>query len=164
MVEISGGRSIANVSEIYSIEAQMIRLIKRKKYHIYSYMKDQIKIIIVKLLGYFLTPICLIIVGLLLVVSHPIQVICRNIWGYGAHKKSVDVISFLIIKSLLILGVTISFNCFEKLPKGRSMILISNHQSLFDIPPIIWGFRNQSPKIYFLRSSWERTYQVSLIV
>ena len=109
-------------------------------------MKDRMKKVIVKLLGYFLTPICLIIVGLLLVVFHPIQVICRNIWGYSAHKKSVDILSFLIIKSLLILGTTISFRCFEKLPKGRPMILISNHQSLFDIPPIIWGFRNYHPK------------------
>lgn len=93
-----------------------------------------------------MTPICLIIVALLLVVSHPAQVICRNIGGDDAHKKSVDIISFLIIKSLLILGTTISFRCFEKLPKGRPIILISNHQSLFDIPPIIWGFRNHHPK------------------
>jgi len=109
-------------------------------------MKDQMKIVIVKLLGYLLTPIYLIVFGLLLVVFHPIQVICRNIWGYSAHKKSVDILNFLIIKSLLILGTTISFRCFEKLPKERPIILISNHQSLFDIPPIIWGFRNHHPK------------------
>ena len=99
-----------------------------------------------KLLGYLLTPIYLIVFGLLLVVFHPIQVICRNIWGYSAHKKSVDILNFLIIKSLLILGTKISFRCFEKLPKERPIILISNHQSLFDIPPIIWGFRNHHPK------------------
>ena len=64
------------------------------------------KTVIVKLLGYLLTPIYLIIVGLLLVVFHPIQMICRNIWGYGAHKKSVDIMNFLIIKSLLILGTS----------------------------------------------------------
>jgi 1-acyl-sn-glycerol-3-phosphate acyltransferase len=104
------------------------------------------KIVIVKLLGYLLTPIYLIVFGLLLVVFHPIQAICRNIWGYSAHKKSVDILNFLIIKSLLILGTTISFRCLEKLPKERPIILISNHQSLFDIPPIIWGFRNHHPK------------------
>jgi len=72
--------------------------------------------------------------------------ICRNIWGYGAHKKSVDILNFLIIKSLLILGTTLSFRGVEKLPKERPIILISNHQSMFDIPPIIWGFRNHHPK------------------
>jgi len=109
-------------------------------------MKDQMKIVIVKLIGYLLTPIYLIVFGLLLVVFHPIQMICRNIWGYSAHKRSVDILNILIIKSLLILGTKISFRCFEKLPKERPIILISNHQSMFDIPPIIWGFRNHHPK------------------
>jgi len=109
-------------------------------------MKDQMKRVMVKLLGYLLTPIYLIVFGLLLVVFHPIQMICRNIWGYSAHKKSVDIMNFLIIKSLLILGTTISFRCLEKLPKERPIILISNHQSMFDIPPITWGFRNHHPK------------------
>lgn len=109
-------------------------------------MKEQVKIVIVKLLGYLLTPLYLIVFGLLLVVFHPIQVISRNIGGYSAHKKSVDIMNLLIIKSLKILGTKISFRCFEKLPKGRPIILISNHQSMFDIPPIIWGFRNHHPK------------------
>jgi 1-acyl-sn-glycerol-3-phosphate acyltransferase len=72
--------------------------------------------------------------------------ICRNIWGYEAHKKSVDIMNFLIIKSLFILGTNISFRGFEKIPKERPIILISNHQSLFDIPAIIWAFRNYHPK------------------
>ncbi len=109
-------------------------------------MKDQVKIVIVKLLGYLLTPIYLIVFGLLLVIFHPIQMICRNIWGYSAHKKSVDMLNILIIKSLFILGSKISFRCFEKLPQERPIILISNHQNMFDIPPIIWGFRNHHPK------------------
>lgn len=109
-------------------------------------MKDQMKTVIMKSLGYLLTPIYLIVFGLLLVIFHPVQVICRTVWGYSAHKKSVDVLNFLIMKSLLILGAKISFRCFEKLPKERPLILISNHQSMFDIPPIIWGFRNHHPK------------------
>jgi 1-acyl-sn-glycerol-3-phosphate acyltransferase len=111
-----------------------------------TYQKDQMKIFIFELLGYLLTPIYLIVFGLLLVVFHPIQVICRNIWGYGAHKKSVDILNLLIIKSLFILGAKYSFKCFDKLPKARPIILISNHQSLFDIPAIVWGFRNHHPK------------------
>lgn len=100
----------------------------------------------VKLLGYLLTPLYLFVFGILLVVFHPIQVICRTVGGYHAHKKSVEILNILIIKSLLILGTKISFRSFEKLPKERPIILISNHQSMFDIPPIIWGFRNYHPK------------------
>ncbi len=104
------------------------------------------KRVIVKLLGYLLTPIYLVVLGLLLVLFHPIQVICRNIGGYRAHKKSVDILNILIIKSLIIIGAKFSFRCFERLPKERPIILISNHQSLFDIPPIAWGFRHHHPK------------------
>jgi 1-acyl-sn-glycerol-3-phosphate acyltransferase len=104
------------------------------------------KTAITKLLGYLLTPIYLIAFGLLLVVFHPIQVVCRNIWGYHAHKKSVEIMNILFIKSLLILGTKITFRCFDKLPKGRPIILISNHQSMLDIPPIVWGFRHHHPK------------------
>lgn len=111
-----------------------------------STMPAKIKTVILKLLGYLLTPLYLIVFGLLLVLFHPIQVICRNIWGYSAHKKSVEIMNILIIKSLLILGTTVSFRCFEKIPKGRPIILISNHQSMFDIPPITWGFRHHHPK------------------
>ena len=109
-------------------------------------MKDQMKRAIAKLLGYLLTPLYLVVFGLLLVLFHPIQMMCWNIWGYGAHKKSVDIMNFLIIKSLFILGTSISFRSFEKLPKDRPIILISNHQSLFDIPAITWGFRDHHPK------------------
>jgi 1-acyl-sn-glycerol-3-phosphate acyltransferase len=114
--------------------------------HSYMHMQDRAKVLLLKLLGYLLTPVYLIVLGLLLVIFHLIQVICRNIGGYGAHKKSVDILCFLIIKSLLILGTKISFRCFEILPKERPIILISNHQSLFDIPAIVWGFRDHHPK------------------
>ena len=106
----------------------------------------QMKIAVVKLLGYLLTPVYLLVFGLLLAVFHPIQVICRRIGGYGAHKISVDVLNLLIIKSLFILGASISFRGVETLPTDRPIILISNHQSLFDISPIIWGFRTHHPK------------------
>jgi 1-acyl-sn-glycerol-3-phosphate acyltransferase len=109
-------------------------------------MKNLVRTATVTLLGYLLTPVYLIVFGLLLVVFHPVQVICRNIWGYSAHKKSVDILNILLMKSLLILGTKITFSCFEKLPKERPIILISNHQSMFDIPPIIWGCRKHHPK------------------
>ncbi len=35
---------------------------------------------------------------------------------------------------------------FEKLPKGKPLIIVSNHQSQYDIPPVVWGFRKHYPK------------------
>ncbi len=111
-----------------------------------SHGQAKVKEVLFKILGYLLTPLYLIVFGLLLVLFHPIQVICRNIWGYSAHKKSVEIMNILLIKSLLILGTAVSFHGLEKIPQGRPIILISNHQSMFDIPPITWGVRNHHPK------------------
>jgi 1-acyl-sn-glycerol-3-phosphate acyltransferase len=99
-----------------------------------------------KVSGYILTPVYLVVFGLLLAIFHPVQVICKNLWGYNAHKRSVEILNFLIIKSLFIIGARVSFRGFEKIPQGRPLILISNHQSMMDIPPIVWGFRNFHPK------------------
>jgi 1-acyl-sn-glycerol-3-phosphate acyltransferase len=84
--------------------------------------------------------------GFLLAFFHPIQVICWNIWGYKAQKRSVEILNWCIMKSLIILGSVPKLRGFEKLPKGKPLIIISNHQSQYDIPPIVVGFRKHHPK------------------
>lgn len=99
-----------------------------------------------KVLAYVLTPIFYLVFGSLLVIFHPIQVICWNLFGYPAQKRAVEIMNFLIMKSLIILGSRVKFVGFEKLPKDRPLIIVSNHQSQFDIPPLAWGFRKHFPK------------------
>lgn len=99
-----------------------------------------------KILSYIFTPIYLIVFGLLLLIFHPIQVVLRHIWGYHARKKAVDIMNFLIMNTLWILACKVSYRGFEKLPTGRPLIIVSNHQSTMDIPPIVWGFRKHHPK------------------
>ena len=99
-----------------------------------------------KVLAYILTPIFYLVFGLLLVIFHLIQVICWNVFGYLAQKRAVEIMNFLIIKSLIILGSRVKFVGFEKLLKDRPLIIVSNHQSQFDIPPLAWGFRKHFPK------------------
>lgn len=109
-------------------------------------MDDPVKTSLTTLLGYLLTPVYLLVFWLLLVLFHPVQMLCRSMGGYGAHKRSVDTMNLLIVRSLFILGADISFRGAEQVPEGRPVILVSNHQSLFDIPPISWGFRRHHPK------------------
>lgn len=99
-----------------------------------------------KILAYLFTPIFLFLFGVLLLIFHPVQVICRLGWGYHARKKSVDILNLLLLRILHIVGVRISFRGFEKLPQGRPLIIVSNHQGTYDIPPIVWGFRKHHPK------------------
>lgn len=97
-------------------------------------------------LSFFLSAIYMAIFGLLLLIFHPIQVVCRWIGGYQPRKKAVDILNFGLVYALTILGSRIRFKGFELLPKDRPFIIVSNHQSTLDIPPIVIGFRKHHPK------------------
>ena len=99
-----------------------------------------------KILAYPLTVIYFILFGIVLVVFHPIQWICLNLFGYSAHKKSVSLLNLVLIRITLVLGTWYTFENPHKIPKDRPLIIIANHQSMNDIPPIIWFLRAHHPK------------------
>ncbi|KOS06916.1 glycerol acyltransferase [Flavobacterium akiainvivens] len=84
--------------------------------------------------------------GLLLVVFHPIQWLCFNVFGYQAHKKSVDILNSGLVRSMHALGTTFDVQHRERIPHGVPIIFVANHQSMYDIPPIIWFMRKFHPK------------------
>ncbi|MCI0920342.1 lysophospholipid acyltransferase family protein [Sphingobacterium rhinopitheci] len=94
-----------------------------------------------KIFGYILTPIFYICFGLCLIIFHPIQWLALKLGGYGAHKKTVDILNFLLTYSYYTLGNTITFIDNKKLPLDRPIIFVANHQSTFDIPPLIYFLR-----------------------
>ncbi|TZF85684.1 1-acyl-sn-glycerol-3-phosphate acyltransferase (plasmid) [Pedobacter sp. BS3] len=99
-----------------------------------------------KALGYIFTPIHYIVFGLALVVFHPIQWICLKLGGYRAHKWSVDWLNFFLVATYYLLGSSIRFINRYQLPVGRPIIFIANHQSMYDIPPLIWFLRKYNAK------------------
>lgn len=99
-----------------------------------------------KFISYPLSFIVLVLVLLTLVVFHPIQWICLHVFGYQAHKKSVDYLNFILLRIVILLGVTFSFKNRESIPKGVPLIFVANHQSLYDIIAIIWFLRKFHPK------------------
>lgn len=46
----------------------------------------------------------------------------------------------------MVLGTRYSFSNPHKIPRDRPLIVIANHQSMNDIPPLIWYFRAHHPK------------------
>ncbi len=99
-----------------------------------------------KLAGYILTPLYHFYFGLLLLLFHPVQVAALYFFGDRARKKTVDILNLCLVKGLYMLGCRIKFSGFEKIPGKRPVIIISNHQSLYDIPAVVWGFRKYYPK------------------
>lgn len=81
-----------------------------------------------------------------LVIFHPIQWFCLKFFGYQAHKKSVDYLNFMLLRSLNILGTTFHFENPYTFNRDQPYIIVANHQGPYDIPPIIWYLRRIHPK------------------
>jgi 1-acyl-sn-glycerol-3-phosphate acyltransferase len=99
-----------------------------------------------KVFGYLLSPLHYLVFGIILLVFHPIQWLSLKIGGYSAHKKSVDILNLFLMTTYYILGDTVKFINKQNLPTDRPIIFISNHQSMYDIPPLIYYLRDHHAK------------------
>ena len=99
-----------------------------------------------KILAYPLSIIYYLLFGIILVVFQVIQWICFNLFGYDAHKRSVDALCFFLVINTYILGTRYKIKGLEKLPTDTPLIITANHQSLYDITTIGWFFRKIHPK------------------
>lgn len=98
-----------------------------------------------KILSYLLSPIFGIVFFLILLFFHGLQWIALK-FGYKAHKISVDWLNLSLVRSLLFIGNTVKFTKHYPIPENTTILFAANHQSLFDIPPMIWKLRKHHPK------------------
>jgi len=101
---------------------------------------------IVHIASYPLSVIFLLLFGAILLIFDPIQRVCLRVFGYQAHKKSVDCFNALLVRSLHVLGTRFEITNKGSIPDNAPIIIVSNHQSLWDIPPILWFLRKYHPK------------------
>lgn len=98
-----------------------------------------------KIISYFFSSIFGLVFFIILLIFHPIQWIALR-FGYGPHKTSVDLLNWCLVKALWLLGNRVKFTKHFPIPKNATIIFAANHQSLFDIPPMIWHLRKHHPK------------------
>lgn len=99
-----------------------------------------------KILAYPLTAIYAFFFFLCLVIFHPILWFCNNVLGYKALKISVDWLQFSLMRCLNILGTRFSFSNPYSIETNQPLIIVANHQSMYDISPIMWHMRKHHPK------------------
>lgn len=99
-----------------------------------------------KILGYILTPVIAFLYFFVLIIFQPVQWFTYKVFGYSAHKKTVDILNLCLVSVLYLGGDTVSFTNNQNLPAGRPIIFVANHQSMFDIPPLIWFLRKYHAK------------------
>tara|TARA_R110002012_G_scaffold283090_2_gene473074 strand:+ start:14315 stop:15052 length:738 start_codon:yes stop_codon:yes gene_type:complete len=99
-----------------------------------------------KFVAYILSGFYAFFFLLALVVFHPIQWFCFNFISKKAHKRSVDWLQFCIMRCTNILGTRYTFTNNYNVPKNQPIIIVANHQSMYDISPIMWYLREINPK------------------
>ena len=99
-----------------------------------------------KIVSYPFSILFYLIFGIVIVIFHGIQWVCFNWFGYSAHKKSVDIFNWTLMRCLNVLGTTFHAEISPDIPVNVPLIIVSNHQSMWDIPPISWYLRKHHPK------------------
>ncbi len=99
-----------------------------------------------KILSYPLSVLHYFFFGITLLIFHPVQWLAFNLGGYNAHKKVVDYMNLCLVCSLYFLGTRVKFTNNQNLPENVPLIIVTNHQSTYDIPPIFWFLRKCHPK------------------
>ncbi|ATP58561.1 1-acyl-sn-glycerol-3-phosphate acyltransferase [Pedobacter ginsengisoli] len=99
-----------------------------------------------KFFGYIFSPIFYLFFFLTLIIFQPIQWVSYRLFGYKAHKTSVDILNFFLTYCDLFLGSSITFRNDHDLPLNRPIIFVANHQSMYDIPALIWFLRRYHVK------------------
>ena len=99
-----------------------------------------------KLISYPFSILFYFFFSLWLIIFHPIQWVCYNVFGYNAHRWSVAILNWFLVRTTHLLGTTYSIKGMENVPNNVPVVIVSNHQSLYDIPPYIWFLRKLHPK------------------
>ncbi len=99
-----------------------------------------------KVLSYPISAVFYLCFGFCLAVFHPVQWVCLKLSGYKAHKKSVDYLNFCLICCTRLLGTRYSVENRHLIPNNVPLIIVANHQSMYDIIAIIWYLRRFHPK------------------
>ena len=99
-----------------------------------------------RILGYIFGSLFHFFFFLFLCIFHPIQWICYRVFGYKAHKISVDILNFFLNNCNFLLFNSLTFTNQQNLPLNQPILFVSNHQSMYDIPGLIWNLRQYHPK------------------
>lgn|SRR5690554_33467 len=101
---------------------------------------------LLKIISYPFSALFYLLFGITILIFHPLQWIAFNWFGYSAHKKTVDIFNWTLLRCLHAVGTTFHIKISEDIPENVPIIIVSNHQSMWDISPISWYLRKHHPK------------------
>ena len=107
--------SMDEIQKLTSLNIFDIRYIFIFIFSLFHYL---ISNILRKIVQNIFTILFYIIFGFCLVFFHGIQWICFNVFGYQAHKKSVDLLNLFILLCLKVLGTSFELKVPKNIPRN----------------------------------------------
>lgn len=99
--------------------------------------------VVSRLLGWCITIPYTVMFVLILVAFHPPQLVAM-LFGARAQKFVLDLMNLALIWNIRILtGASFRYIGTPNFPPTRSIVIVSNHQSMYDIPMIMWACRSR---------------------
>jgi 1-acyl-sn-glycerol-3-phosphate acyltransferase len=96
-----------------------------------------------RFISWLCTPLYIVVFISLLCVFHGVQLVAA-FFGRRAQKWALDMMNICIVWNIRILaGARFSYIGKPTLPADRSVIIVSNHQSMYDIPMMMWACRER---------------------
>lgn len=93
--------------------------------------------------SWIFTPFYIVVFISLLLIFHLVQVVAAR-FGKESQKRALDIMNLCIIWNIrLLAGARFSYLGQPSLPSDRAVIIVSNHQSMYDIPMIMWACRSR---------------------
>ncbi len=100
--------------------------------------------LVTRALSWILTPLFLLVSLITLLVWHPIIWVTRRV-NPQLHSWWVCLGNGCLLFYLKILGTRVRIEHLAPLPPGP-LVVVSNHQSFYDIPLLLWGLRERFPR------------------
>ncbi len=100
-----------------------------------------------QILTYILSPLSHLYYGIVFGIFHVFQVVAHRVFGENARLKVIVWLNFFLTKAPYFLGSKVTIKGKENIPdNSRPIIIVSNHQSFYDIPIIAHLFRKNTVK------------------
>lgn len=107
---------------------------------------QQAKSSLALILGWATTPLFIVAALTTLCVWHPLIVAGRYLAPRSIHEQFIALGNRILLFCLQLTGARVSFVGQEHLPIAGPLIIVANHQSLFDIPMLVWSLRRLHAK------------------
>lgn len=115
------------------------------------------------LLSWLLTPVCLALIVITLLIWHPLIAGSRHL-NARLHKAIIEIGNYLLIFHLRFIGGTVRAEWSPLAPSQGPVLIVANHQSFFDIPICIWHLRRYYPKFVAKQSLGRGFPSVSFVL